>query len=207
MDANHVAALYRALAIGAAPTRSRRGLLAGLTNGLLAALPLVLGSDDAAAKNKKKGKKKKNKTLSPPPPPPPALNAFGCLDVGQPCQGDSTLCCSGICDGSAPAPGQPDTSVCVAHNAGICFADSDTCSVGARVPCNPGNPNCTCLLTTGNAGFCADLTHIDESCRLCSADSDCQAEFGAGAACVVLGGACTPVCGATGRTACLRPCA
>jgi hypothetical protein len=211
MDINHLAALYRALAISAAPTRSRRGLLAGLTNGLLAVLPLALGSADAAAKNKKKGRKKnKHKTPPSPPqspsPPPPDFNAYGCLDVGQPCQGDSTLCCSGVCQGSAPAPGQPDTSVCVAHNAGICFADADICSVGAQVKCNPSNPSCTCLLTTGNAGFCGDLTHIDESCRLCSSDLDCQAEFGAGAACVVLGGACTAICAATVRTACVRPC-
>src|SRR5262245_41311492 len=116
MDANHITALHRALAIAAAPTHSRRGLLAGLTNSLLAALPLALGSNDAIAKNKKKGKKKKNKTLPPPPQSPPVLNAFGCLDIGQPCQGDGTLCCSGVCEGSAPAQDQPDTSVCVAHN-------------------------------------------------------------------------------------------
>lgn len=212
MDANHVAALYRALAIAAAPIRSRRGLLAGLTSGLLGSLPLSLGCEVAAAKNKKKKGKKKKKPSPPlppssPPQSPPAFNAFGCIDVGQPCRGNSSLCCSGVCEGAAPAPGQPDASVCVAHNAGICFADSDICSVSAPVACKPGKSNCTCMLTTGNAGFCAEIIHAEESCRLCSTDADCQAEFGAGAACVVLGGACTAICSATGRTACLRPCA
>jgi hypothetical protein len=209
MDAKHFDELFRSFVSGGARVESRRGVLAGLASGLLAALPLSLGSEDAAAKNKK-GKKKKHKTLSPPPSPqslPPAFNAFGCLDVGQPCQGDDTLCCSGICDGSAPAQGQPDTSVCVAHNSGICSADTNSCEGGA-VSCSSANPNCLCLLTTGNAGFCADFTEIiEKSCRFCDTDTDCQAELGPDAACVVLNENCTPVCPATGRTACARPCA
>jgi hypothetical protein len=189
---------FRALAFSATPARSRRGLLAAMTSGLLVVMPLVRGREDAAAKNKKKkGKSKKKRRASTQVPPP--FNAFGCLDVGQPCRGDSTLCCSGRCD--------PGTATCVAHNAGICFADADLCTIGVQVKCNPSNPQCTCLKTTGNAGFCGDLTQIDKSCRLCSTDTDCEAEFGAGAACVVLGGICTEICGATGRTACVRPCA
>ncbi len=61
MDSNHVAALYRALAIAANSIRSRRGLLAGLTSGLLGSLALSFGSEDAAAKNKKNKKKAKRK--------------------------------------------------------------------------------------------------------------------------------------------------
>ena len=205
MNANRFDELFRSLASGSA--RSRRGVLAGLTSGLLAALPLAL-SEDAEAKKKQGKKKKKKKTKQPlssplpSPLPPPALNAFGCVDVGQACRGDSTLCCSGICD--------PGTSSCAAHNTGICFADSNSCTLGAAVKCDPSNPSCICTLTTGNAGFCADFTHADPFsaiCRFCSVDTDCHAEFGPGAACVVLGGSCTPYCADTGRTACLPPCA
>ena len=200
MNAHRFNNTFRSLTSGTAHSGSRRGLLTGLTSSLVATLPLSLASKDAAAKKKKKGRKKTKKS------PPPTLNAFSCVDVGQACQGDSALCCSGICQGAPPRPGQVDTSVCVAHNAGICFADSDICSIGAAVACNPSKPNCACTATTGNAGFCADLNAIDKSCRFCSTDTDCQEEFGAGAACIVLKGICTAICGATGRTACARPC-
>ena len=95
---------------------------------------------------------------------------------------------------------------------GTCFADTDTCTVGAAIVCNPNNSACVCMVTTGNAAFCADLsqpdiTRPDDLCRFCSQDSDCEEEFGPGAACVVLKGVCTPICATTDRTACLRPCA
>ena len=208
MDANRFDELFRSLASGSA--RSRRGVLAGLTSGLLAALPLALGVEDTEAKKKQRKKKKKKKS-QPSPLPPPALNAFGCVNVSQACRGDSALCCSGICQGAPPQPGQADTIVCVAYNNGICYAELDSCTAGG-IDCNssnPSNPNCRCLLTTGNAGFCGDLTAPSYSaiCRFCSIDTDCQAEFGPGTACVVLGGLCTTACLATGRTACLPPCA
>src|SRR5215217_4005502 len=117
MNAHRFNNTFRSLPSGTAHSGSRRGLLTGLTSSLIATLPLSLASKDAAAK-KTKGRKKTKKS------PPPTLNACGCVDVGQACQGDSALCCSGICQGAPPRPGQVDTSVCVAHNAGICFADS-----------------------------------------------------------------------------------
>ena len=188
---------------------SRRDVLRGL-----ASVGLVLTADrqggDVLAKKRhhnKKGQKPPHKTPSPPPqspPPPLPFNTFGCLDVGQACQGDSTLCCSGICD--------PGTSTCVAHNAGVCFADTDTCTVGQAILCKPNNSACTCMVTTGNAAFCADLSQLDISrpddlCRFCSQDTDCEEEFGPGSACVLLKGDCTPICATTDRTACIRPCA
>src|SRR4051794_40591904 len=178
MDANRFDDFFRSLT--ASSFHSRRRVLVGLTGGMIVALPFQFGGDAAAKHKKKQGKKKKEKTPQPQPQLQPELNAFGCVDVGQPCQGDSTLCCSGICEGSAPTPGQPDTSVCVAHNSGICFADSDSCS-GGGVPCNPNKPNCLCVKTTGNAGFCADFTDLsqfEDTCRLCSTDTDCEAEWG-----------------------------
>ncbi len=194
MDVNRVHPRVRSLT----SLPSRRDVLKGLVGagfGLTAPADWPFAASDVEAKKKRKRKRNKNK----PQPPPPPVNAFGCLDVGQACRGDSALCCSGICD--------PGTATCLAHNAGICFVDADLCTLQRQVKCNPSNPSCTCLKTTGNAGFCGDFTKLDKSCRLCSSDTDCQAEFGAGAACVVLGGICTEVCAATGRTACVRPCA
>src|SRR5687768_1169815 len=106
---------------------SRRDVLRGLTSAGLGLGALRL-SDAVAVKTKhKKGKKRKRKKKSQPPitPPPFTLpplvfNQYGCIDVGRPCRGDSTNCCSGICQGTAPAAGQPDTSRCVAHDTGTC---------------------------------------------------------------------------------------
>src|SRR5215212_6411401 len=122
-------------------------------------------------------KKKKTKTKP---------NVFGCLNLGQPCAGNSARCCSGICHGRKPRKGKKDTSKCAVHNTGICAAGSDLCTSGLHHACHPSNPNCTCTLTTGNAGFCADFTSAsgqEVACRVCTRDTDCQAEFGAGAAC------------------------
>ena len=172
---------------------SRRRVLAAL-GGLI-----TLGALPASARKGKKAKK-------------PKLNAFRCVDVGKACQGKNGTCCSGICQGKKPKKGKRDKSKCVAHNAGICSPETDSCTLGVGISCNPSNPNCSCTLTTGNAGFCGSFTGngtggINE-CRVCSKDTDCQAEFGAGAACLVMGGAgCTAFCAATGRTACAPPCA
>lgn len=182
----------------------RREILRGLAS-VGFALSLRDGDDVAARKGRHKKHKKRPKK-APLPPPPLPFNEFGCLAVGQPCQGDSTLCCSGICD--------PGTSTCLAHDSGICFADTDPCTTGMPFPCTP-NPNpkdlvCSCTLTTGSAPFCASFTDLREAtdfCRFCNLDTDCQEEFGPGAACVVLRGGCTSLCASTDRTACLRPCA
>ena len=185
--------LFDTLARSLANARTRRGALATV----LGATVGLFSRDDADAK---KGKGKK-----------PKVNEFGCIDVGKACRGKNGKCCSGICQGKKPKKGKKDKSKCVAHNTGVCNADTDTCTVGAPALCNPSNPNCLCTLTTGNAGFCGSFTGngaggINE-CRVCRKDTDCQAEFGSGAACVVLGGICTSQCLATGRTGCAVPCA
>jgi hypothetical protein len=189
MDQHHLSPLTRALI----SVPSRRDVLRGLA-GVGFGLGVYRLPEGTEAK--KKGKKK------------PKKNAFNCLAVGQKCAGRDGKCCSGICQGKRPKKGKQDKSKCVAHNAGICIAEADSCTAGVEVPCNPTNPSCFCTLTTGNAGFCAAFSGGPAGhCRVCRKDTDCEAEFGEGAACLVLGGVCTPLCLATGRTACAPPCA
>ena len=188
MDEHNFPPLRRALT----NLPSRRDVLRSLAGAGLGLGALRLPDAVEAKKGKKKSKK----------------NAFGCLDVGQRCAGKDGKCCSGICQGKKPKRGKKDKSKCVAHDAGICIAEADTCTAGAEVRCNPSNPSCFCTLTTGNAGFCAAFSGGPAGhCRVCRKDTDCEPEFGEGAACIVLGGICTTLCLATGRTACAPPCA
>src|SRR5688500_18528872 len=126
---------------------SRRDIVRGLAGAVLGLGSLGLAGP-LAAKNKnqksKKGKKRKQNT-------PPVFNQYGCLDVGQPCKGNSAHCCSGVCAGKKPKKGKPDRRVCAAHNASVCNAQLDSCTVGAKIFCGPNGSICT--LTTGNAGF------------------------------------------------------
>jgi hypothetical protein len=167
---------------------SRRHLLRGL-----AGAGLGLGGTrlpDLAEAKKKRKRKKKGKKAKP--------NAFGCLNVGDPCKSEEQ-CCSGICEG------KKGKKRCQAHDAGICTVGLNICT-GAVARCNADNPSCGCVLTTGNAGFCGDFTDgANNLCRDCSEDTDCQEEFGPGAACVALGGICAAICPDTG-TACVPAC-
>jgi hypothetical protein len=181
---------------------SRRHALRGL-----AGMGLGLGglqlSDIVGARKQRKGKKKKAKKKQ--PNTQPAFNAFGCLDIGQPCRGDSSLCCSGICQGAAPSPGAADTSSCVAHHTGVCKKGATTCEAGTLVECVAGEAS-ICVRTTGNAAFCGSVVlDIQKYCRVCAKDTDCEVEYGPGAACVVLDGICSGFCGVTGLTACMPP--
>jgi hypothetical protein len=194
MNQNRFAAVTRALI----SVPSRRHLLRGLA-GAGFGLSLVRLPHAAAAKKKRKRKKKAKKATP---------NSFGCLNVGQPCQGDSAQCCSGICEGTKPKKGKPDKSRCVAHDTGICQVAMDVCTTGKDAICNIQNPNCQCYRTTGNAGFCGDVSSgLLNLCRDCSQDTDCEEEFGLGAACVALGGICESVCSDTGGTVCMPACA
>jgi hypothetical protein len=192
MNQHQLPALTRAL------TRlpSRRDVLRGLAAAGLG-LAVLRGSGAADAKKKRKHKKKQSKLQR---------NEFGCVEVGGKCQGKSANCCSGVCEGKKPKRGKKDRSRCVAHNtAGVCSADTDICTVGQAVLCSP-DPDfpCNCTLTSGNAGFCIGAP---AQCRVCRKDTDCEAEFGPGAACIVLGGMCAASCLETGGTACATPCA
>ena len=61
--------------------------------------------------------------------------------------------------------------------------------------------------TTGNAGFCGDVSlgPINPS-RDCHQDTDRAEEFGSGAACITRGGICNIVCPQPGGTACMPAC-
>ena len=94
----HIPDLQRALrdpSFAPLPSRtvSRRAALVGLSTMLPART--MLGISDAGARKKHKHKKR-NK---------PDNNAFGCLNVGQHCNGKDDKCCSGICDGKKPKKG------------------------------------------------------------------------------------------------------
>lgn len=145
----------------------------------------------------------------------PRPNAFGCLDVGQPCRGIDERCCSGICQGKKPKKGEKDKSRCVAHHTGGCTADRHECTNPAGAACSAASTEANCFKTTGNAGFCGELegSSHEANCQPCRTDPDCEAlGFAAGSACVIYRteDACVVGCegvnGSTG-TACLPPAA
>jgi hypothetical protein len=114
----------------------------------------------------------------------PTPNAYGCLNVGQPCRGKDALCCSGLCRGKKPKKGKQDKRKCAARNTGGCTAAQDSCAVEKNVPCLS---NGVCTRTTGEANFCARLGV--GICTECAKDADCLL-WGPGAACVVCPYAC-----------------
>ena len=147
---------------------SRRALLRGLAATL--GLQAAHASDGTDARKKRKKRRK------------PKPNAFGCLNVGQPCGGKDERCCSSICQGKKPKQGEKDKSRCVAHHTGGCQAGQQ------EVFCGGANVDCTtstgiegvCDTTTGNAGYCM----FSGTCSPCSKDADCRPVCGPGAACV-----------------------
>jgi hypothetical protein len=118
--------------------------------------------------------------------PPLRLNAFGCVDVGQPCRGSDANCCSGICQGKKPKKGEKDKSRCIAHDTGGCPA--------GYAPCSTPHVSCTtqagadgfCATTTGNAGYCT--TGTGGECFPCAKDADCREVCGPAAACIACQG-------------------
>ena len=171
---------------------SRRDVLRALSGaglGWFALVGATCGGPEAGASKKRHKKKKKQQR--------PVVNQFGCLDVGQPCTGNSALCCSGICQGVAPTKGKPDTSRCVAHNTGACTAQFDGCQT-LVIGCGTAG---FCFRTTGNASFCGGP---GGECRACARDADCEPSHGPGAACVVCDD-CLPFSGVT--TVCYPPAA
>jgi hypothetical protein len=189
---------------------TRRNILQGLASVGIGVSGLRTSDVAEATKKskhkKRKGKKKKRTT------PQPVVNQFGCLEVGQPCRGDSARCCSGICQGSAPTKkGKPDQSRCIAHGLGSC----SQATPGACTATNPGalrcnnEPNCLCMRTTAGSNYCHDGTALGmgiDICANCAKDADCEAlGYPAGSACAPISeGICSGTC--PGGMACLVPC-
>jgi len=175
----------------------------------LAGSGLALGSLRLSAVGEAKNMhKRRNKKKT--PRAQPVFNEFGCLNIGQPCRGDSSLCCSGVCAGDKPKKGKPDRRVCAAHNAGNCSPQRDRCTVQDPVlaECNPSDQFASCLVTTGKAPFCASLLGFNRAlqCQPCAKDADCLAlNFPPGSACVRLSGQACNGCEATAGRACFPP--
>lgn len=182
----------------------RRHLLFGLAASPLAVLLAARRPDTVGAK-KRHAKRKK--------PPTPVFNEFGCLDVGQPCQGKSDLCCSGVCKGKKPKKGKPDKRVCAAHHTADCTPQRTICEVEAPVLalCDLPSDTSACVHTTGNSVFCGSLLGFTEAihCRACAKDTDCLAfGFAPGSACAILEGSVCgegAVCASTEGRACVPP--
>jgi hypothetical protein len=163
----------------------RRALLGGA----VALAAGWLGIGDAAAK--RKGKKKKKKKAKP--------NAYGCLDVGDPCK-SAEGCCSGICTG------KKGKRTCRAHGGGTCRQElTGLCSDPPTLATCNDSETCYCLRTTANSNFCAQLGQA--LCTDCQKDADCEAlGLPPGSACLPTEGAlCADQCPETGMV-CLAPC-
>jgi hypothetical protein len=191
---------------------SRRDVLRGLVGAGLGLCSLRL-TDVVAAKDKKQRKQRRRKKQAQAPVtapsfelPPLVINEFGCIDVGQACRGDSALCCSGTCNGAAPAAGQPDSSRCAAHNTGTCRQQAEGfCTTPARevTACN-NRQDCVCFRTTGGSNFCGIPNTAQ--CAACQRDADCEVlGFPSKSACLPFSeGRCAGGC--SGGMACMAPC-
>ena len=177
MDSNR----FDSLAVTVGRRRSRRGAIQALGAAALAAASVRLGlSEEPAVAAQVEDERH-----------------FGCLNVGQACNGDDSKCCSGRCEGRPGRRGRrrngrrrdrTDRSRCVAHNEDICTAGQDTCATGLAVACGFRNRG-ACFQTTGNAGFCGRIEGASPPsfrCEVCSKDDDCVAlGYGNESACVV----------------------
>jgi hypothetical protein len=191
MDGDRFDSLARSVGISA----SRRGALRVLVTAAIAApaARVGLGSDPAAAKDVTTEQR------------------FGCLRIGEACNGRSGQCCSGRCKGkkarrTKKGRKRRDRSRCVAHDEGSCTTSQDTCATGLQVACGRGNRG-GCFITTGDAPFCGQITGQSPpafNCIDCNRDRDCDdLGYGPGAACVI----CEQECRFLSRrnTACIGP--
>ena len=126
------------------------------------------------------------------PSKPAAAAHFGCRHVGSSCAKDRQ-CCSNRCRHGH----------CRSHNKGICTAGQDFCAQGdAGNECGYGYGGpCNCVVTTGNAPFCAENF---TGCFACTRDAQCEDFLGKGSACVSGGSACG--CTDPAKTMCALPC-
>jgi hypothetical protein len=173
MDGSRFDALTRSLA----EVSARRLVVSRLAAGLLSLAALHRADVTDATQRKRKNRKKRKKPLP--------FNEFGCLNVGARCRGKAELCCSGICRGKKPKQGKRDKRRCVAHDTGGCTATASQCGMAPTCTTTIGRPG-GCLITTGDAPYCADTIF----CSPCSKDAECVPFCGPLAACVICPGSC-----------------
>ena len=156
---------------------SRREVLIALFGVGIGVEALRLPNNAAAKKHRQPGHRKTHKHKKSAKLDPETPNQFGCLEVGQLCGGDSTVCCSGVCAGEKPKKGKPDTRNCAAHGTGTCdqaaVGACDAPEVNEQLTCN-GNPNCVCFRTTAGSNFCVHPSHTKSTdiCSNCRTDAD-----------------------------------
>jgi hypothetical protein len=155
---------------------SRRGVLAGLTSGLLAVAPFGLGSEDAATKKRKHKKKKKKKRCT------PSCSGKVCgddscgglcgrCDATQTCQGGNCACPAGTkpCGGACV----PSAACCPICNVGQSCLGNGSCATVcdelADCPC----ADAECALSTEGTRHCT-LPMAAGNCQtLCDSSADC----------------------------------
>lgn len=184
VNQNHIERFTRA--VSSIPSRREvlRGL-AGVGFGLGASRFPEVGE---AKRKRKRKKKKKDKNAKP--------NAFGCLEVGDPCK-NAEQCCSGSCEGKTCRA--HDTGTCNQKGPEICVIDPPL-----ALTCN-NDDTCRCFGTTAGSIACTRFEPA-VSCVECQRDPDCEAQgFPPGTVCAPFSvGPCAGAC-ASG-TACLIPC-
>ena len=181
--------VFHALACTINKTPSRRDVLRGLAG---VGMGLGMLRIPARADAKKKGKRKKQEPKAKP-------NAFGCLEVDDPCK-TAEQCCSGVCEG------KQGKKRCRAHDTGTCNQDlPGLCSDPPTIALCNGSDTCACLSTTAGSSFCAQLGQ--PRCVPCRKDADCVVlGLPPGSACLPTTGIlCRGECTETGMV-CLPPC-
>lgn len=97
---------------------SRRGLLVGLTSGLLALLAPAAIAEDAAAKKHRKGKRKKKRKKK-----------ERCKPVGRPCTPDGRTCCAALRCATSIDTFSSGQTVCCSSTDGASCTDNSGCCV------------------------------------------------------------------------------
>ena len=143
MDGTRFDALLRSVVAG----RSRRGLLAGLSGGVLVALPHALGVEQAAAK-----KKKKKRGNSPPTCAQRCPAALWCLSRAA----DSTLCGNGSFANCTPCSSDQDCLGVFAGSGRIPYCVTASTSRSTGVTTRMTGPGSSCAGVT-SPGVCADV--------------------------------------------------
>ena len=173
-------------------TFTRRSALGVTLSGLVAGR-LALETEAKNTNRRRRRRKRKNRNRN-----NARANAFGCLNVGDRCDGTDLQCCSGICEKEKGGKGKQRKSFCVSHDEGSCRPDQDLCVSNDRLA-SQCDVDGVCFRTTGQAGFCGRVDTGE--CITCSTDIECEEEFGSGAACVVC-----PECINNGKgTGCVPP--